>query len=56
VTLAAAGGSTRLTLRHDNLPSASLTAAHQVARDTYLPRLAAVTAGEDPGPDPHSAT
>ncbi len=55
LTLAAAGGGTRLTLRHDNLPSADLAAAHQVAWDTYLPRLAAVAAGADPGPDPHSA-
>jgi len=55
VTLAAAGEGTRLTLRHDNLPSAELAAAHQVAWETYLPRLAAVAAGRDPGPDPHSA-
>ena len=44
-----------MTLRHDNLPSADLAAAHQVAWDTYLPRLAAVAAGADPGPDPHGA-
>ena len=55
VTVAAEGHGTRLTLRHDNLPSADLAAAHQVAWDTYLPRLAAVAAGADPGPDPHSA-
>lgn len=55
VTLAAAGKGTRLTLRHDNLPSAELAAAHRVAWETYLPRLAAVAAGRDPGPDPHSA-
>jgi uncharacterized protein YndB with AHSA1/START domain len=56
VTLAAAGGGTHLTLRHDDLPSEDLAAAHQVAWDTYLPRLAAVAAGADPGPDPHSAS
>ena len=56
VTLAAAGAGTRLTLRHDNLPSRELAAAHQVAWDTYLPRLAAVAAGADPGPDPHRAS
>jgi uncharacterized protein YndB with AHSA1/START domain len=56
VTLAAEGGGTRLTLRHDNLPGADLAAAHQVAWGTYLPRLAAVAAGADPGPDPHSAS
>lgn len=55
VTLAAAGEGTRLTLRHDRLPSAELAAAHQVAWETYLPRLAAVAAGRDPGPDPHDA-
>jgi uncharacterized protein YndB with AHSA1/START domain len=55
VTLAAEGDRTRLTLRHDNLPSADLAAAHQVAWDTYLPRLAAAAAGADPGPDPHGA-
>jgi uncharacterized protein YndB with AHSA1/START domain len=56
VTLAAAGAGTRLTLRHDNLPSAGLAEAHQVAWGTYLPRLAAVAAGTDPGPDPHAAS
>ena len=56
VTLAAEGGGTRLTLRHDNLPSADLAAAHQVAWETYLPRLAAAAAGVDPGPDPHGAS
>jgi uncharacterized protein YndB with AHSA1/START domain len=55
VTLAAEAGGTRLTLRHDNLPGEELAAAHQVAWGTYLPRLAAVAAGADPGPDPHSA-
>jgi hypothetical protein len=33
-----------------------LVAAHQVAWNTYLPRLATVLAGRDPGPDPHSAS
>jgi uncharacterized protein YndB with AHSA1/START domain len=55
VTLAAEGDRTRLTLRRDNLPSADLAAAHQVARDTYLPRLAAAAVGADRGPDPHGA-
>jgi uncharacterized protein YndB with AHSA1/START domain len=53
VTLAADGEGTRLTLRHDRLPSTELAAAHQVAWETYLPRLAIVAAGGDPGPDPH---
>jgi uncharacterized protein YndB with AHSA1/START domain len=56
VALTAAGQGTRLTLRHDNLPSAELAAAHQVAWGTYLPRLAACAAGADPGPDPHAAS
>lgn len=53
VTLEPDGDGTRLTLRHDSLPSGELAAAHQVAWETYLPRLAIVAAGGDPGPDPH---
>lgn len=53
VTLAADGGGTRLSLRHDRLPSRELAAAHQVAWEAYLPRLAVVAGGGDPGPDPH---
>jgi uncharacterized protein YndB with AHSA1/START domain len=47
-------GGTRLTLRHDNLPSDSLREGHDVAWNTYLPRLAALAAGLDPGADPHA--
>jgi uncharacterized protein YndB with AHSA1/START domain len=54
VTLVPDGDGTRLTLRHDGLPSAELVKAHQVAWETYLPRLAIRAAGGDPGPDPHS--
>ncbi len=54
VTLDAADGGTRLTLRHDDLPSAGLRQGHRVARQTYLPRLAVQVAGGDPGADPHS--
>jgi uncharacterized protein YndB with AHSA1/START domain len=54
VTFAASGDGTRLTLRHDNLPSQQLVTAHQVAWETYLPRLATVVTGADPGPDPHA--
>ena len=53
ITLDAYGAGTRLMLRHDNLPSAELAAAHQVAWETYLPRLAVAAGGGDPGPDPH---
>ena len=45
---------TRLTLRHENLPSDSLREGHDVAWNTYLPRLAARAAGGDPGADPHA--
>jgi uncharacterized protein YndB with AHSA1/START domain len=54
VTLEDGAGGTRLTLRHENLPSDELRAAHDVAWNTYLPRLAVVAAGGDPGPDPHA--
>jgi uncharacterized protein YndB with AHSA1/START domain len=54
VTLDAADGGTRLTLRHDDLPNDELRDGHRVAWQTYLPRLALRVAGGDPGPDPHS--
>ena len=54
VTLADEDGGTRVTLRHENLPSEELRAAHDVAWNTYLPRLAVAAAGGDPGPDPHA--
>jgi len=54
VTLDPEHNGTRLTLRHDDLPTAELRNAHQVAWETYLPRLVIRAAGGDPGPDPHS--
>jgi uncharacterized protein YndB with AHSA1/START domain len=54
VTLADENGGTWVTLRHENLPSEELRTAHDVAWNTYLPRLAVVAAGGDPGPDPHA--
>ena len=54
VTLLDEDGGTRLTLRHENLPSASLRMGHDVAWNTYLPRLVLRAAGGDPGPDPHA--
>ncbi len=54
VTLDAADGGTRLTLRHDDLPTSELRDGHRVAWQTYLPRLAIRAAGGDPGPDPHA--
>ena len=53
VTLQAEDGGSRLTLRHDHLPSDELREGHRVAWNTYLPRLATRVAGGDPGPDPH---
>ena len=54
VTLLDEDGGTRLRLRHENLPSKSLRLGHDVAWNTYLPRLAVRAAGGDPGPDPHA--
>jgi uncharacterized protein YndB with AHSA1/START domain len=54
VTLEPEDGGTRLTLRHENLPSAELRHGHDVAWNVYVPRLAIRAAGGDPGPDPHS--
>ena len=54
VTLREEGGGTRLVLRHENLPSESLRAGHDIAWNTYLPRLAVRAAGGDPGADPHA--
>ena len=54
VTLRDEDGGTRLTLRHENLPSESLREGHDIAWNTYLPRLAVRAAGADPGPDPHA--
>ena len=47
-------GGTLLTLRHENLPSESLREGHDVAWNTYLPRLVLRAGGADPGPDPHA--
>ena len=47
-------GGTLLTLRHENLPSEPLREGHDVAWNTYLPRLVVRAAGGDPGPDPHA--
>ena len=54
VTLLEEDGGTRLVLRHENLPSESLREGHDIAWNTYLPRLAVRAAGGDPGADPHS--
>jgi uncharacterized protein YndB with AHSA1/START domain len=54
VTLRAADGGTRVMLRHVDLPSDSLREGHEIAWNTYLPRLAIRAAGGDPGADPHA--
>lgn len=54
VTLRAEDGGTRLTLRHENLPSDSLREGHEIAWNTYLQRLAIRASGGDPGADPHA--
>jgi uncharacterized protein YndB with AHSA1/START domain len=54
VTLEPEDGGTRLTLRHENLPSAELRHGHDVAWNVSVPRLAIRAPGGDPGPDPHS--
>jgi uncharacterized protein YndB with AHSA1/START domain len=54
ITLDDEDGGTRLTLRHENLPSEELRAGHDVAWNAYLPRLAVAAAGGGPGPDPHA--
>jgi uncharacterized protein YndB with AHSA1/START domain len=46
-------GGTRVTLRHDDLPTAQLIEGHRVAWQTYLDRLRIRVAGANPGPDPH---
>jgi uncharacterized protein YndB with AHSA1/START domain len=54
VTLLEESSGTRLVLRHENLPSESLREGHDIAWNTYLPRLVLRAAGGDPGADPHS--
>ena len=54
VTLSPVDGGTRVTLRHDDLPNTELRDGHQIAWETYLPRLVVAASGGDPGPDPHS--
>lgn len=51
VTLHAEGDGTRLRLRHLGLPPGDV-AFHRRGWTTYLPRLAAASVGDDPGPDP----
>jgi uncharacterized protein YndB with AHSA1/START domain len=52
VSLTPDGDATILRLTHRRLPSAPAVALHSAGWEHYLPRLAAVAAGDDPGPDP----
>jgi hypothetical protein len=51
VTLTPDGEGTVLRLVHRDLPQGQ-GVKHQLGWSHYVPRLAAVAAGEDPGPDP----
>ena len=48
-------GATLLRLTHRDLPTPDSVAAHGEGWTHYLPRLAEVAAGGDPGPDPWGA-
>jgi uncharacterized protein YndB with AHSA1/START domain len=51
ISLEPAGDGTRLRLTHHDLPP-GMHRFHRLGWDYALPRLAAVAAGRDPGPDP----
>jgi len=55
ITLQPDGEGTRLRLTHNGLPP-DMRAFHRRGWDYALPRLAAVAAGRDPGPDPLRST
>ena len=50
--LADDGDATRLRLCHRDLPSLATAGSHSRGWAHYLPRLAAVAGGREPGPDP----
>jgi uncharacterized protein YndB with AHSA1/START domain len=52
VTLEPDGDGTLVRLVHSRLPAGPAETFHRGGWVVYLPRLAAVAAGEDPGPDP----
>ncbi|HEX4660906.1 MAG TPA: SRPBCC domain-containing protein [Streptosporangiaceae bacterium] len=54
VTLEEEDGGSRVTVRHQDLPTDELRDAQRVAWQTYLSRLPVRIAGGDPGPDPHA--
>jgi uncharacterized protein YndB with AHSA1/START domain len=54
VTLEATGDGTLVRLTHHGLPDPESAAHHRQGWETYLPRLALVVTGGDPGPDPNA--
>jgi uncharacterized protein YndB with AHSA1/START domain len=54
VTLEPEDGGTRVVLRHHDLPDDAERDHHGQGWQLYLGRLAAVVAGDDPGPDPNA--
>jgi uncharacterized protein YndB with AHSA1/START domain len=52
VTFVADGDGTIINLRHTGLPTEAAEAVHRFGWTDYLPRLAIVRAGGDPGPEP----
>ena len=54
-TLEAQGGNTRLRLTHEGLP-ADQVESHREGWDHYMPRLAMLAEGKDPGPDPWASS
>ena len=52
VTLTPDGDGTILRLRHSGLTEEAIAQRHAVGWEHFLPRLAIVAAGGDPGPDP----
>jgi uncharacterized protein YndB with AHSA1/START domain len=55
VTFTPDGEDTIVRLTHRRLPSAGAVELHRAGWQHYFPRLAAVAAGGDPGPDPWEA-
>jgi uncharacterized protein YndB with AHSA1/START domain len=53
ITLTPDGDATVVHLIHRDLPSEQSIAAHRGGWEKFLPQLAAVASGREPGPDPH---
>jgi uncharacterized protein YndB with AHSA1/START domain len=54
VTFTPLGDGTLVRLVHTGFPTPEAAEAHGVGWDLYIPRLAIVAVGGDPGPDPHA--